>query len=53
VTAELRHLYAQAAHGRLTAWRHWLMPVYEPAATEAGGQGEALAPAGDDCLRGV
>ena len=29
LTAKLRHLYAQAAHGRLEAWRHWLMPVYE------------------------
>jgi len=26
----LRQLYSQAAHGRLEAWRHWLMPVYEP-----------------------
>jgi branched-chain amino acid aminotransferase len=32
VTAELRHLYTQAAHGRLEAWRQWLMPVYEPVA---------------------
>jgi branched-chain amino acid aminotransferase len=45
VTAELRHLYSQAAHGRLRAYRHWLMPVYEPAATETGKQGEALAQA--------
>jgi branched-chain amino acid aminotransferase len=29
VTAGLRHLYGQAAHGRLEAWRHWLMPAYE------------------------
>jgi branched-chain amino acid aminotransferase len=29
VTAELRHLYSQAAHGRLNAYRDWLMPVYE------------------------
>jgi hypothetical protein len=30
VTAGLRQLYIQAAHGRLEAYRHWLMPVYEP-----------------------
>jgi branched-chain amino acid aminotransferase len=30
LTAQLRHLYTQASHGRLEAWRHWLMPVYEP-----------------------
>ena len=29
VTAELRHLYSQAARGRLKAYRHWLMPLYE------------------------
>ena len=29
VTAGLRQLYSQAARGRLEAWRHWLMPVYE------------------------
>ena len=29
VTAELRHLYSQAGHGRLEAWRKWLVPVYE------------------------
>ena len=34
VTAELRHLYSQAGCGRLKAYRHWLMPVYEPAAKE-------------------
>jgi branched-chain amino acid aminotransferase len=40
VTAELRHLYGQAARGRLKAYRHWLMPVYVAAATEAGEQFE-------------
>ena len=29
LTARLRHLYTQAAHGQLDAWRHWLMPVYD------------------------
>jgi branched-chain amino acid aminotransferase len=36
VTAELRHRYSQAAHGRLEAYRHWLMPVYESAEALAG-----------------
>ena len=27
--ASCANLYSQAAHGRLEAWRHWLMPVYE------------------------
>jgi branched-chain amino acid aminotransferase len=31
VTTELRHLYTEAAHGRLEPWRQWLMPVYEAA----------------------
>jgi len=53
VTAELRHLYTQAARGRLKAWRHWLMPVYESVATEPSEQGETLAPAGEDYLWGV
>jgi hypothetical protein len=46
VTAELRHLYSHAAHGRLKAYRHWLMPVYEAVATEAGERGEAAGAAG-------
>lgn len=33
VTAELRQLYSQAGRGRLTAYRHWLMPVYESVPT--------------------
>jgi branched-chain amino acid aminotransferase len=41
VTAKLRHLYAEAAHGRLEAYRQWLLPVYEPVAMEAGERGEA------------
>jgi branched-chain amino acid aminotransferase len=53
VTAELRHLYTQAMHGRLKAYRHWLMPVYESVAKEAGEPGEALAPMGEDYLWGV
>ena len=36
VTAGLRRLYGQAAHGRLEAWRHWLMPVYERVPAAAG-----------------
>jgi hypothetical protein len=43
VSAKLRHLYAQAAHGRRKAYRHWLMPVYEAVAQEAGERDEALA----------
>ena len=34
VTAKLRHLYSQAGHGRLEAWRHWLVPVHERVAEE-------------------
>jgi hypothetical protein len=48
VTAELRRLYSHAAHGRLKAYRHWLMPVYEPTGKEADGRDEALAPARED-----
>jgi branched-chain amino acid aminotransferase len=31
VTTELRHLYHQAARGRIEAYRHWLMPAYSSA----------------------
>jgi branched-chain amino acid aminotransferase len=43
VTAELRQLYSQAGHGRLQAYRHWLMPVYEPVLKKASERDEALA----------
>ncbi|MBI3667475.1 MAG: aminotransferase class IV, partial [Acidobacteria bacterium] len=31
VASELRQLYLNATHARLTAYRHWLFPVYQPA----------------------
>ena len=37
VTAGLRQLYSEAAHGRLKAYRHWLMPVYEAVPTVSVG----------------
>ena len=43
VTAELRHLYTHAVRGRLEAYRHWLMPVYEAVAKEVDERDEALA----------
>jgi branched-chain amino acid aminotransferase len=30
VAAELRFLYMEATRGRLAAYRHWLLPAYEP-----------------------
>lgn len=30
LTAQLRGLYDNAAHGRLDAWQHWLLPVNHP-----------------------
>ncbi len=32
VTAEMRRLYVEATHGRLPAYRHWLVPVYRSTA---------------------
>jgi len=52
VAAELRFLYIEATRGHLSAYRHWLLPAYEPA--PAGGEPEpALAIAGDEDLWGV
>lgn len=31
VAGRLRQLYEDAAHGRLDAWQHWLLPVHHPA----------------------
>ena len=35
LTAELRRLYLDAAHGRVPAYHHWLQPVYRTAAVKA------------------
>ena len=35
IAGQLRHLYFEAAHGRLRNYRKWLVPVYKPEA-EAG-----------------
>lgn len=32
LTAALRKLYVDATHGRLPAYRHWVLPVYRPRA---------------------
>lgn len=33
ITLRLRELYAQATRGRLAAYQHWLLPVYQPIPT--------------------
>ena len=48
VAAELRFLYRDAARGHLAAYRHWLLPAYEPAPTEYAEPEPALAGVGDD-----
>ncbi len=53
VAAELRFLYLEATRGHLPAWRHWLLPAYEPAATPETEPEPALAGAGDGDLWGV
>lgn len=35
ITAALRGLYFEAAHGRLAPYRDWLLPVYRPAGMKA------------------
>ena len=39
ITGQLRHLYIEAAHGRLRNYRKWLMPVYGPEAESGHGAG--------------
>lgn len=37
IAGQLRHLYFEAAHGRLRNYRKWLVPVYRPEADSARG----------------
>ena len=37
ITGQLRHLYFEAAHGRLRNYRKWLVPVYKPEADSGKG----------------
>ena len=37
IAEQLRHLYFEAAHGRLRNYRKWLVPVYRPEADSARG----------------
>jgi branched-chain amino acid aminotransferase len=37
ITGQLRHLYFEAAHGRLRNYRKWLVPVYQPEADSGRG----------------
>ena len=37
ITGQLRHLYFEAAHGRLRNYRKWLVPVYRPEADSGRG----------------
>jgi branched-chain amino acid aminotransferase len=52
VAAELRFLYLEAARGRLEAYRHWLLPAYEPAVAVDEPE-PVLAGVGDGDLWGV
>jgi branched-chain amino acid aminotransferase len=52
VAAELRFLYLEATRGRLEAYRHWLLPAYEPAVAVDEPE-PVLAGVGDGDLWGV
>ena len=53
IAAELRFLYLEATRGRLAAYRHWLMPAYEPAPAAQAEPEPVLAGAPDGDLWGV
>lgn len=53
VASEVRHLYMQAAHGRLADYRNWVVPVYETVPGDAAEEGEPVAAGSDDYLWGV
>jgi branched-chain amino acid aminotransferase len=53
IAAELRFLYLEATRGRLAAYRHWLLPAYEPAPAEQPEPEPVLVGAGEGDLWGV
>lgn len=53
IAAELRFLYMEATHGRLAAYRHWLLPAYEPAPAPQAEPEPVLAGGGEGDLWGV
>jgi branched-chain amino acid aminotransferase len=53
VAAELRFLYLEATRGRMEAYRHWLLPAYEPVVSEPAEPEPALAGVGEGDLWGV